>query len=223
MILDKKEATLAYRCPYCGDTVTGMVGIFALSGDMIKLKCHCGESELTITYTPDRKMRITVPCIACPQPHHYVLGQNTFFARESGVFRLPCSYSGIDICFIGGQKEVSAAVEQSNDELIKLMQDAGLNDLAEIRDNEDVNVERDPQVEEIVRFALLTLNDEGKIKCECQNNAIAHFDFNLGKDSALIYCEECGASARIPMHGLTNAYDFLDSDGLTLTTDGGVK
>ena len=218
MLLDKKEATIAYRCPFCGNTVTSVVGVFSLSGDMIKLRCSCKQSELTITYTPDRRMRLSVPCIACPRPHIFQIGQNTFFSREKGVFKLPCSYSGIDICFIGESGQVTDAVEKSNEEIMRMMEDAGLDDLSRIRDNEDVNIERDPQVEEIVRLSVSMLNDSGLIKCECQNNALADLDFALGDGDATIFCRECGASKRIPMHGISDAMAFLESDGLTLST-----
>ena len=70
MKLPVKETTLAYRCPHCGATVFSLVGIFALSGDMLKLKCSCGKSETVVTYTSDRKLRLAVPCIACPKPHY---------------------------------------------------------------------------------------------------------------------------------------------------------
>lgn len=216
MIIDKKEAAIAYRCPACGLTVTSIVGVFSLSGDMIKLRCSCGESEMTMAYTPDKKIRLSVPCIACPRPHNYVIGQSTFFSRDDGAFRLPCSYTGIDICFIGGLESVGKAVEESNVELMRLMEEAGLDDLSRIRDDEEINVERDPQIEDIVRYTIAELNDEGKIKCECQNNAIARFDFRMERDSVVIFCEECDARVRIPMTGLTAAKDFAMSECLVL-------
>ena len=216
MLLDKKESAIAYRCPYCGDTVTSMVGIFALSGDMIKLRCGCGESEMQLSYTSDRKIRLNVPCIACPRPHNYVIGQNTFFSKDKGAFRLPCSYTGIDICFIGAPRDVTKAVEQSNDELMKMLEEAGLDDLSRIRDDEDINVERDPQVEETVRYAIASFDDEGKIKCRCQTSAIAKYDFIQGDNGVTIFCGECGASATLPIFGVGDAYDFLNGDGVEL-------
>ena len=39
MIIDVKNASVAYRCPHCGDGVVSVVGIFSLSGDMFKIKC----------------------------------------------------------------------------------------------------------------------------------------------------------------------------------------
>ena len=60
MILEPKKITTAYRCRGCGDTVYGIAGAVALTGDIIKLKCECGESELVIKNIPDGKVRITV-------------------------------------------------------------------------------------------------------------------------------------------------------------------
>ena len=38
------------------------VGLFALKADMLKLKCECGKSEMSIVYGKDGKVRLTVPC-----------------------------------------------------------------------------------------------------------------------------------------------------------------
>jgi len=69
MILDKKETTVAYRCPDCGAVVMSLVGIFTLTADMIRLKCPCGNSQLEIIYTKEKKVRLNVPCFLCPTPH----------------------------------------------------------------------------------------------------------------------------------------------------------
>ena len=46
MILEPKNIDIAYRCDECGGTVRTVVGALALSGDMLKLKCDCGGSEI---------------------------------------------------------------------------------------------------------------------------------------------------------------------------------
>ena len=99
MILDEKKTTVAYRCPGCGAMVRSMIGAFTLSADMMRLKCPCGESDITIVYTPDKKLRLNVPCFFCPKPHNFLVSRNMFFGRE--LFTLPCAYSGLDICYIG--------------------------------------------------------------------------------------------------------------------------
>ncbi|MBQ3017552.1 MAG: hypothetical protein IJD89_01280, partial [Clostridia bacterium] len=117
MIIDQKKTTLAYRCPHCGSVPTSMVGAFSLSGDLFKLKCSCGHSHLTVEKTREDKLRLTVPCLVCPQPHSYILSKNVFFGSD--IFVIPCSLCGIDICFIGKEREVASAVVRSNDERLK--------------------------------------------------------------------------------------------------------
>ena len=86
MILDSRETTVAYRCPHCGQTTVSVVGVFALSGDLIRLKCGCKKSELQISYTSDRKIRITTPCLVCRKPHTFVLGAGTFREPRPDLF-----------------------------------------------------------------------------------------------------------------------------------------
>ena len=93
MVLDAKQTTVAYRCPHCGAGVMSVVGLFSLSADMVKLKCTCGESEMSVVYSKDGKIRLTVPCILCPKPHVFTLNSSVFFKNE--LFVLPCPLSDI--------------------------------------------------------------------------------------------------------------------------------
>lgn len=219
MLLNSKEITLAYRCPHCGAGVLSMVGIFSLSGDLLKLKCSCGNSELPIEKTVDGKIRLSVPCIVCAKPHVYVLGQNQFFRRGEGdVFRLPCPYTGLDLCFVGEKTDVQAALQAADDALLALMRDAGLEDIEQLHAGDEMLEarEQDPQVADIVRYAIRELDDEGKIKCNCQNSAIADYQFRLRDGDVTIWCEECGATLTLPMPGVSAAEAFLQRDSLTL-------
>ncbi|MFA6947635.1 MAG: hypothetical protein WCQ72_01500 [Eubacteriales bacterium] len=119
MILTPMQTTVAYRCPYCGACVTSPVGVFSLSGDMYKLKCTCGQSEMTITMSRDGKVRLDVPCIICPKPHNYVISREVFFGRE--LFTVMCSYSAMEIAFIGTADAVGEAFERSTKALAELI------------------------------------------------------------------------------------------------------
>jgi hypothetical protein len=219
MILSEKETLLAYRCPKCGAGVLSMMGIFALSGDMLKLKCSCGESELSIQRQPDGKIRLSVPCIVCAKPHVYLLGQNSFVRRAGGdVFRLSCPYTGLDLCFVGEEDAVQDAIQEADNALLALMRDAGLDDIEELHQGDEMLEarEQDPQVADIIRYAIRELDDEGKITCNCQNNAIADYQFRLSDGELTVWCEECGASVSMVMAGVTMAEDFLQRDSLEL-------
>ncbi len=215
MILSPKETVIAYRCPDCGSGIMSVVGAFALSGDLIKLKCSCGGSELQISRTSDKRLRLTVPCLVCPKPHVYTIGQNTFFSRE-GVFTLSCTVSGLPLCFIGTKDAVTDALEDATKELNALLEDAGLDTLDDIREHNDSADPFDASIDDIIRYTICELEDEGKIKCNCPTTAVADYQFEIIDDSLRIFCEKCGASVEIPMSDTAMAHDFLLSDSLEL-------
>ena len=98
------ETHIAYRCPECGQTIYGFVGKFALSANLLRIKCSCGASTLDINITNDGKIRLSVPCIFCRQNHSFVVSQSIFFGREK--FLLNCPYANMDICFIGAKEQI---------------------------------------------------------------------------------------------------------------------
>lgn len=223
MILDAKETNIAYRCPKCGNMVFSMVGIFALSGDLIKLKCPCGESELTATYTSDRKIRLSVPCFICPNPHTFTVSPNSFFRGE--LISLACTYSGIDICLIGDKDKVKAAADEADKEFVALLKESGVDDFVEFaaakEEDDRIHGEEiaDPQLQSVVHFMLYELEDEGNISCKC-GKACGKYEFKFvgnRMSSVLIYCEKCAASVSIPMFDPVSVDEFLQTDKLTLT------
>ncbi len=223
MILNSKETTIAYRCPTCGKFIFGIVGIFTLSGDLIKLKCDCGGSELKITYTGDDKLRITVPCLFCPNPHSYLLTTGAFFDRE--ILALNCTYSGLDTCFIGEKDKVVEAAKEADLHLIELLEEAGFDDLEAFmkgknsvdgEDNVDEEYRLDyAQIEDVVRFMLAELREDGDIKCGCDDGE-PDCDFEFKGDCVHIFCKKCGYEKMIPMSSTLAANAFLHTDVLDL-------
>lgn len=210
MVLDKKETTVSYRCPECGASVTSMVGIFALTADMIRLKCPCGGSELEIVYTKDKKIRLSVPCFLCPSPHSYLISSSMFFDRD--LFALPCSYSGIDICFIGKQDKVADAMKESENELREMLGDTDFGELSANRGNRPEL--SDPQVLEIVMYVLRDLADEGRVKCNCTDDG--DYAIEIFEDHLTVTCKKCGCKAELPTTSVVAATDFLGCDELIL-------
>lgn len=222
MILTPKQANLAYRCPKCGKMVFSVVGIFSLGGDLIKLKCECKDSELTVTYTNDKKIRITVPCVICPNPHTYVISSSVFF--DGDIFRLGCTYSAVDICLIGKREKVLEAAKEADDAFVKLLTEAGISDFETFihaKEEDDKRFEgeyADPQMQSIVHFMLCELEDEGNISCRCETHGKYEFKFvGQNLDTVLIYCEKCSASVSVHLPDAIAANAFLHIDKLTLT------
>lgn len=214
MILEPKKTHVAYRCPECGSTVLGLVGKFALSADMLRLKCECGGSHLDINVTNDKKLRLSVPCIFCKANHSYVISQSIFFGRE--LFLLNCPYANMDICFIGDEDKVEKEIERTGEELTRLLSDLEADSFKEMQP-QDINEEDvlpSPEVYDALRFLAKTLEDEGGIDCPC--HAGHGYDVRFAPDGVQIFCPACGASKTFDTASPASVEEYLTMDKLTL-------
>ena len=211
MVLDEKKTTVSFRCSECGSSVRSMVGVFALSADMMRLKCPCGGSDLTMVMTRDRKVRLTVPCLVCPTPHVFTVSAEVFYGRE--LFALSCPYSGLDLCFIGREDEVVAASKDADDALAELL---GENTLEDLSGGKKSPFLTDPQIREIVTFVVADLAEEGGIECRCPEGETGDYQAEVLDDKIVVRCLKCGAAKVIPANSFTAANDFLSVQHLRL-------
>ena len=188
-----------------------IVGLFNLSADMVKLKCDCGGSEMSIVYTKDSKVRFTVPCILCPNPHQYTLSSSVFFSKD--LFVLPCHYSGINIAMMGETNSVKAELARTELELLDMLEKSGIENFESIRGEQTLS---DPQVLEIILYVIKELDEEGRIQCKCEGEGEKEYEIEFLKDSMRVSCKECGASKEIPTQSLIDAHEFLNADKLVL-------
>ena len=223
MVLQPEQSTVAYRCPHCGGAVYSGINLFMLTADMLKLKCSCGNSEMTLVTTQsDReKVRLTIPCMFCPKPHQIPLSRSLLFDKE--LFTLQCPYTDITICCVGEDNHVKAEMARSELELLRLLEENGITDLSVLRGEEGDalpdDFPTDPQVRDIVMFVIGELDAEGKIKCRCRDAAAHTYDVSIENDGVRVSCQSCGASRFIPTDSSLAAHAFLHSDALDLTTD----
>ena len=188
------------------------VGLFALKADMLKLKCECGKSEMTIVYSKDGKVRLTVPCIICPNPHIYTVSEKLFFERE--LFLLPCAYSDINIGFLGETNQVKAELARTELELLDLMEENGVTDFSALHRQQEEALS-DPQITDIIRFVIEDLREEKKIICLCEDGD-GEYEVEVTDDGIKVSCKNCGASQLIPTDSLLGAHAFLYADKLIL-------
>lgn len=52
-----------------------------------------------------------MPCLTCGAEHTYVISEDAFFAKK--VLSLSCTYTGIDICFIGKKEDTLRALKET--------------------------------------------------------------------------------------------------------------
>ena len=213
MVLDPKQTTVAYRCPHCGAGIMSAVGLFALTADMIKLKCTCGKSEMSVVYSKDGKVRLTVPCILCAKPHTFTLNSSLFFGKD--LFTMSCPYSDINIACIGETNQVKAELARGELELLDLMEKSGMKDFDAFHNDEEALT--DPQILEIVMFVINDLDAEGKIYCKCdQSENGRQYDAEITAEGVLVCCRKCMASRLIPTDSSLSAHAFLNADALHL-------
>ena len=213
MVLDSKQTTVAYRCPHCGAGIMSAVNLFALSADMVKLKCTCGESEMTVVSSKDGKVRLTVPCILCANPHTFTLSSSLFFGKD--LFTMQCPYSDMTVACIGETNQVKAELARSELELLDLMEKSGIENPVDLRGESEML--SDPQVREIVMFVINDLDAEGKIYCKCAPTDNGRFyDADILDDGVRVCCRKCAASRFIPTDSSLSAHAFLNSDALFL-------
>ena len=213
MILNAKQTTVAYRCPHCGAGVLSAVGLFSLNADMIKLKCDCGKSEMTVTSRHDGKFDLTVPCMFCPTPHRFTVTPTLFFDKD--LFCLPCPYTGFNIALTGEVNHVKAELARTELELMDLMEKSGMENFDRFHDDEEAL--SDPQIQDIVMFVINDMDAEGKIYCRCpRDSADRHYDAEITPDGILVTCRGCGAKRLIPTDSRLGAHAFLTADSLDL-------
>ena len=219
MIIDAKQTTVAYRCPACGAGVMSAVNFFALSADMVKLKCSCGNSEMTVVSQRDGKVRLTVPCVACPSPHTYTLNSSLFFGKD--LFTLQCPYSDMEVACMGEINQVKAELARTELELLDLLEQSGISCDAFFGGNKTEDGGEggltDPQVLDIVMFVINDLDAEGKIYCKCDpSDNGRQYDAEVLDDAVRVTCRKCGASRTIPTDSSLSAHAFLNADSLYL-------
>lgn len=211
MILNQKQTTIAYRCPACGAIVKSMVGVFALSADMLKLKCPCGGSEMTVMYTSDKKIRLTVPCFLCPNPHNYTVSTAVFFEKDQ--FAFACPYSGVDICFTGKNENVDKMTAEADIELAKMLDGRDVSEISGAAGRNGVFT--DPQILDIIMFVIRDLDESGEIKCRCKDGG--EYEAEVLDDAVEVRCKKCGAKTKIPADSTLSANAFLHCDHIELT------
>lgn len=214
MVLEPKKTTVAYRCPHCGSGVLSAVSPFSIGADMVKLKCECGKSEMSIVFGKDNKVRLSVPCMLCPKPHNFTVTSSLFFGKD--IFLLPCPYSDVNICFMGDMNRVKAELSKTELELLDMLEKSGIEGgLDAIRAADEAEILPDPQIYDIIMFVIKDLEEEGKIYCRCEDGD-GEYEAEVLDYGIKVRCKKCGAEQMIPTDSLLAANAFLNADSLHL-------
>ena len=219
MLIDPKKTTVAYRCPVCGCGVMAPIGVFSLTSDRMKLNCVCKSSAMEISKTSDDKIRLRTPCLACGKDHSFTVSSQVFFSRD--IFTIPCSVTGLDICFFGHQDKVANALEEQEKTLRQLVSGRSEDydeEEPEDADEDAVNAAKnlnDAEIYNIIKFILMELEADGLITCGCKHGEGEYDVLCLG-DKVKVYCRTCKRFKTYPIASVSDAEKFLQVDEIHL-------
>lgn len=183
--ISDKSCVIASRCPECGAIIADRINIFNLSGAQHNIKCKiCGKSTLSISMSADEKIRLSVPCLVCPHPHPYTLASTSFFTKD--LFLLQCSYSGLDVCFIGQEEKVDEALRLSAKQLKELFD--------EQKTEEQSKNFLDADVMQEVMYSVEELAITNRIRCDCGEPNLA---IVVDYDKVHISCKDCSCKTTL--------------------------
>ena len=214
MVITPKQTFIAYRCPSCGGGVISSVGILSRGGDLLRLKCECGDSELTLQRSQTGQIRLTVPCLLCPKPHNFTVSESLFYKNE--LFMLQCPYTDVNTCFIGAPEEISRELERSNLELLNMLGEEELEALLKVNGEASEELFTDPQIYDIIKFVITDLSEEEKIFCRCEGGICRNHEIEVLDCGIRVFCKDCGAEQTVPTDSLLGAHAFLNCDKLIL-------
>ena len=77
----------------------------------------------------------------------------------------------------------------------------------------------DPIIDDIIRFMITDLAEEGSLHCGCKEGDVARYGYEFAPpdyESLRIFCHTCGHEKLIPMASTVQAQAFLETDSITL-------
>lgn len=209
-----RRTQIAYRCPECATATVGFLGGLSSVSDMLRLKCACGESALDIKKQNDGKINLSVPCVYCKSNHSYVVAPEIMTRDE--LTKFSCPYSGMGIAFIGDDEAVAKEVDNSAEELARIMMSLEAETVADIQPQDvgEDSAPPDPAIYDTFNFLLRDLEADGAVHCPCDNGS---YDLRFTDDGMQVYCKNCGATHDFYARSVSIAEEYLSIDTITLS------
>lgn len=183
----ENKTIVASRCPHCGAIIAEEISISELSAYEKQIKCKiCGKSSMSISLQSSHSelaeqimVKLAVPCLICTHSHPYTLSSEML---SKDLFVLQCSYTGLDICFIGNEDYVDKALRASAKQLKEIF---------ETQEQEKTNQNfLDANIMQEVMYSIEELAITNRITCKCgEPNLSIVIDY----DKVHLSCKDCGS------------------------------
>ena len=207
----ENNSTVAYICPECGCTVVSGVDILRLSGDMMKLKCSCGESELVAVRDGGRAI-FTAPCFLCGKPHNFIFRED---ALTSSLYRGGCPFSGMDIFFFGEKSEVLEASKEASEEIRAALEAEGA-DLGDFS-GAGQKTPKDAHIRDMLMLVFSEFLEDGKVFCGCtEAGEDGEYVIRETDEAVVLECEKCKRKRAAYCDGSLDTQTLLEAYSITL-------
>ncbi|KXS45725.1 MAG: hypothetical protein AWU54_202 [Candidatus Frackibacter sp. T328-2] len=175
MLIDLK-ATLALRCPICGELERHSFTIFDFSGRQnLEIKCKCGFNKLVIGTNNYKQYWFQFPCIICEVEHIIFYDNQELWSSQ--IKEIACLENEVELGYLGSEIKVDELI-QEEEEYFEFMFD-------------EVGFENYFSSPEIMLSALNLLHDiaeTGGLSCQCGNNDI---DIDMFPGKIELLCDQC--------------------------------
>lgn len=124
MNLFDTNLVLAVRCSNCGKISFHDISMFRLPlNHKTCLYCDCGSIEAAVSLKDNRTMMVDMPCLACDIKHTYIYSINDVLKRKVTV--ICCNETGLELCFMGRERDVRNVVSRYQEDLDLLLGELG--------------------------------------------------------------------------------------------------
>lgn len=116
---------LAVRCSNCGRIKFHNISTFKLPlNTKLDLHCGCGYNEIAITLKDNKIILADIPCLACDINHTYIYNLKDILKRKVTI--ISCNETGLELCFMGMEKDVKDVVSKYQEDINLLLGELGL-------------------------------------------------------------------------------------------------
>ena len=204
---NREKTRIAYRCPYCGCVISADITKTTVDRSFTLECIECRKSKLEIIPDAEGSIKLVVPCLMCPHPHPYKLSKEIFFDRD--IFTLPCSFTGLDICFIGDEDNVEDEIDRTGAEISALTDEE---DNSDVKKSSEFMVADTSVIREVI-FAIGELDKEKKISCSCGSHAVKIL---IDYDKVILICKVCGKRYELDARTRFDANHAIDLDEIVI-------
>ncbi|MCG8402881.1 MAG: hypothetical protein MJA84_15010 [Firmicutes bacterium] len=170
-------ALLAMRCPDCGKLDYHKLSRFEFGlRKKMEINCACGYVKLVVNTRDRKEYVLQFPCVVCESKHLLSISARRFWSSE--VNYLFCQETGLELGYLGSEKEVKLLAEA---------QEENIESLTSEFEGEDRYFNNSEIMYEVLN-CLHDIAEQNALYCQCGNLDV---EVDIFPDRLELHCREC--------------------------------